>query len=54
MLSFRKYKLNNENSFQFELPFKGNDSGSEIQSLSSYSATDQPLPLKVRDSSPQA
>ena len=50
-LSFNKCKPKNENSVQFELPLKVNDSGSEIQSLSSNSAIDQSLPLKVSDSS---
>ena len=50
-LSFSKCKPKNENSAQFDLPLKVNDSGSEIQSLSSNSAIDQSLPLKVSDSS---
>ena len=37
-LSFSKCKPKNENSVQFELPLKVDDSGSEIQSLSSNSA----------------
>ena len=52
-LSFSKYKPKNENSVQFEVPFKVNDSGSEIQSLSLNSATDQSPLLKVSDSSSQ-
>ena len=52
-LSFSKCKPKNENSVQFELLLKVNDSGSEIQSLSSNSAIDQSLPLKVSDSSSQ-
>ena len=52
-LSFSKCKPKNENSVQFELPLKVNDSGSEIQSLSSNSAIDQSLSLKVSDSNSQ-
>ena len=52
-LSFSKYKLKNENLVQFELPLKVNDSGYEIQPLSSNSAINQSLPLKVSDSSSQ-
>ena len=52
-MSFSKCKPKNENSVQFELPLKVNDSGSEIQSLSSNSAIDQSLSSKVRDSSSQ-
>ena len=52
-MSFSTYKPRNENPVQFELPLKINDSGSAIQSLSSYSAIDQSLPLKVNDSSSQ-
>ena len=51
-LPFSKCKPKNENSVQFEL-LKVNDSGSEIQSLSSNSAIDQSLSLKVSDSSSQ-
>ena len=50
-LSFSKCKPKNENLVQFELPLKVDDSGSEIQSLSSNSVIDQSLPLKVSDSS---
>ena len=50
-MSFSKYKPENENPVQFELPLKVKDSGSEIQPPSSNSATDQSLPLKVSDSS---
>ena len=50
-LSFSKCKPKNENLVQFELPLKVDDSGSEIQSLSSSSVIDQSLPLKVSDSS---
>ena len=50
-MSFSKCKPKNENSAQFELPSKVNESGSEIHSLSSNSAIDQSLPLKVSDSS---
>ena len=53
-MSFSKCKPKNDNSVQFELPLKVNDSGSEIQSLSSNSAVDQSLPLKVSDLSSQA
>ena len=52
-LSFSKYKPKNENSVQFEVPFKVNDSGSEIQSLPLNSAIDQSPLLKVSDSSSQ-
>ena len=52
-MSFSKCKPKNENSVQFELPLKVNDSDSEIQSLSSNSAIDQSLPLTVSDSSYQ-
>ena len=52
-MSFSKYKPENENPVQFELPLKVKDSGSEIQPPSSNSATDQLLPLKVSDSSSQ-
>ena len=51
--SFSKCKPKNENLVQFELLLKVNDSGSEIQSLSSNSAIDQSLPLKISDSSSQ-
>ena len=52
-LSFSKHKPKNESLVQFELPLKVNDSGSEIQPLSSNSAIDQSLPLKVSYSSSQ-
>ena len=52
-MSFSRCKPKNENSVQFELPLKVNDSGCEIQSLSSNSAIDQSLSSKVRDSSSQ-
>ena len=52
-MSFSKCKPKNENSAQFELPSKVNESGSEMHSLSSNSAIDQSLPLKVSDSSSQ-
>ena len=47
-LSFSKCKPKNKNSVQFELPLKVNNSGSEIESLSSNSAIDQSLPLKIK------
>ena len=52
-MSFSECKPKNENTVQFELPFKVNDSGSEIQSLSSNSAIDQSLPLKASHLSSQ-
>ena len=52
-MSFSKYKPQNQNPVQFELPLKVNDSGSEIQPTSSNTAIDQSLPLKVCDSSSQ-
>ena len=52
-MSLNKCKPKNENSVQFELQLKVNDSGSEIQSLSSNSSIDQSLSLKVSDSSSQ-
>ena len=52
-LSFSKYKPKNENPVHFKLPLKVNDTGSEIQPLSSNFAIDHSLPLKVNDSSSQ-
>ena len=52
-MSLSKYKPKNENPVQFELPLKVNDSGSDIQSLSSNYATDQSPLLKESDSSSQ-
>ena len=49
-LSFSKCKPKNENPIQFELPLKVNDSGSEIQPLSSNSAVDLPHVLDVSSS----
>ena len=52
-MSFSKCTPKNENLVQFELPLKVNDSGSDIQSLSSNYATDQSPLLKESDSSSQ-
>ena len=47
------FKPKNENPVQFELPLKGNNSGSEIQPPSSNLAIYQSLPFIISDSSTQ-
>ena len=47
------FKPKNENPVQFELPLKGNNSGSEIQPPSSNLAIYQSLPFVISDSSSQ-